>query len=128
MWGTRHLGSVRDLAVAGFVVFDLESQELVQGLEGRFVVGGDEHPGSAWGFDDVPVEGVFLLRHDRSARYVDRVDEHGVGEVSFGEHVGDVVEVSSNLVEVCGVLQVVCQNFDYASVEGEGEVVRGLLL
>ena len=119
---------VGDLAVAGFVVFDLESQELVQGLKGRFVVGGDEHPGSVWGFDDVPVEGVFLLRHGCGAGYVDRVDEHRVGEVAFGEHVGDVVKVSSNLVAAFDVLEVVCQNFDGAAVEGEREVVCGLLL
>ena len=119
---------VRDLAVSGLVVFDLESQELVQGLECRFVVGGDEHSGSARGLDDVPVEGVFLLRHDCGARYVDRVDEHGVGEVAFGEHVGDEVEVSANLVAACGVLEVICQDFDCAAVEGESEVMCGLLL
>ena len=101
--------------VVGLVVGDLEAEEGVNGLEGFGTGGGDLNLGAAIGFRVSIADFVAEFGHDRNARRVGVVDEHGDVEVAGGEKLDDVREVHTDLVAGGGAFRVVGGDIDDAA-------------
>lgn len=114
--------------IVGLVVGNLEAKEGVNDLDGFGVGGRDLDFGAAIGFHVAIADFVAEFGHDRSARRIGVVDEHGHIEIAGGEAFGDVREVHADLFARGGVLGVVGGDVDDAAGFGEAEAVSGCFM
>src|ERR1022692_3690157 len=121
-------GLVNRSAVARFMIFDLEFQKLVNGVECGLVVSRDLQPRPAWGVLQVPVNLILKLGHGCRTGNVLVVHQHRRIEIASCEHLGDMVEVTPNLIAALGVLYVVGADIDQAAVVAELKMMGRLLV
>jgi hypothetical protein len=110
------------------MVLDLESQELVNGIEGWLVVRRNHDSRAARGFLQIPVDLIFQPGHDRRSWNRCSVNEHGRVEITNREHLRDVLEVTPDLVAAVGVFYVVRADVNCAAVVMKLKMMGGLLV
>ena len=82
--------------VSRLVVRNLKAQEIVNGVNGLFVLASDSNFRAFRGIR-IDITDLFAqLAHRRSAWWGRIVDEHGNVEVAIGEHLGDVCQMHSD--------------------------------
>jgi len=74
------------------------------------------------------VKFIFESSHGGRTGNIFSVNQHGRVEVAIGEHLGDVVEVTPNLIAAPGVTRVVGADFDYAAVIVKFKVMGGFVV
>ena len=111
--------------IAGAVVLNLESQEVVHSAE-RFRIGRSNAnlAASIRRPESIDDDGLLCLHHRDAGRDL-VVDEHGDVEVAGGEHGGDMGEVSANLVAGGTVAVCLDVDLDDAAVGKQSEMVGG---
>jgi len=107
------------------MIDDLKEQEGVHRVR-CFRTGGDKpNPRAAIRFQEF-VTNLFLeSRHRRRAWRVGVVNEHRRVEIPGGKHLGDMPEVSSNLIDARFIFRVVGPDVDFSSVAEQSEMMRG---
>ena len=121
-----HSYALRDCwSVPGLMIDDLKEQEGVHRVR-CFRTGGDKpNPRAVIRFGEF-VANLFLdSRHRRCARRIRVVNEHRRVEIPGGKHLGDVSEVSSNLVDAHFIFRVVGADVDFSSVVEQSEMMCG---
>ena len=102
--------------IPGLMLFDLESQEIIDCAQGFGTAGRHTNPSALFRLFELVLDIALELLHRWHARWNLIVDQHWCVEVSVGEHFCDMPQVHSDLIPALLILRRVSGNFDGAAV------------
>src|SRR5579862_163930 len=110
------------------MILDLESQKLVNRVQGCLIVGPNRDLCATGSLLQIPMKLIFESSHGRRAGYRRAVNQHCRVEIPVREHLRDVVKMTSDLIAALGVLDVIGADIDDAAVVVQLEMMSSLVM